>query len=276
MSSRVRRTVLFAGGGTGGHLFPAVSIADRIRELAGEAMTVDISFVGTRRGLEYRLGESLGYPLHLINIRGFVRSFTMSNLLLPFIIVGALIASWRLLRRLSPDLIVGSGGYVCWPVLKIAAMQKIPSVLQEQNSFPGITTRQAAASASRIYLGFAEAKQHLHTRATIMITGNPVRSAICRGARGRGLKAYGLDSRKKTILILGGSQGARAINRAVIGSLQRCRLPDNIQLLWQTGKRDYTEVAMQMGSKVTGCSLFPFAEQMETVYAVADLAIARA
>lgn len=268
--------IVFAGGGTGGHLFPAIAIADRITELVQNKMTVDIAFVGTKRGLEYRMRESLGYPLHLINVRGIARSLTLRNLLVPFILIGALVQSMLLLRKLSPDVVVGTGGYVSWPVLKVAAFRKIVSVLQEQNSFPGITTRRLAQRAERIYLGFEKAREHLRTKGKIIVTGNPVRASVVNGSRAEAVKAFGLDPEKKTILVLGGSQGARTVNNAVLASLEKTQLPAEYQLLWQTGKRDYKEVTARSGRKVTGCALFPFADRMDLVYAAADLAIARA
>ncbi|TET94252.1 MAG: undecaprenyldiphospho-muramoylpentapeptide beta-N-acetylglucosaminyltransferase [Candidatus Zixiibacteriota bacterium] len=268
--------IVFAGGGTGGHLFPAIAIADRITELVQNKMTVDIAFVGTKRGLEYRMRESLGYPLHLINVRGIARSLTLRNLLVPFILIGALVQSMLLLRKLSPDVVVGTGGYVSWPVLKVAAFRKIVSVLQEQNSFPGITTRRLAQRAERIYLGFERAREHLRTKGKIIVTGNPVRASVMNGSRSEAIKAFGLDPEKKTILVLGGSQGARTVNNAVLASLEKTQLPAEYQLLWQTGKRDYKEVTARSGRKVTGCALFPFADRMDLVYAAADLAIGRA
>lgn len=276
--------IVFAGGGTGGHLFPAIAIADRITELVQNKMIVDIAFVGTKRGLEYRMRESLGYPLHLINVRGIARSLAFKNLLVPFILIGALVQSMLLLRKLSPDVVVGTGGYVSWPILKVAAFRKIATVLQEQNSFPGITTRRLAERAERIYLGFEKAREHLRTRGKIIVTGNPVRASVMNGSRAEAIKAFGLDPEKKTILVLGGSQGARTVNNAVLNSLEKAQLPAEYQLLWQTGKRDYKEVAArqgrtltaQAGRKVTDCALFPFADRMDLVYAAADLAIARA
>jgi len=268
--------ILFAGGGTGGHLYPAVAIADRISQLMIGRGDVDIRFVGTRHGLEYRIRDTLGYPLDLINMRGLVRSFTPRNLLLPFVIVGALIKASLLLGRFSPDVVVGTGGYVSWPVLRMAHARRIPTVLQEQNSYPGIATRHAARQAGRIYLGFERAADYLKTSAEIIVTGNPVRASILGGSRNEAMKTFGLDPNKQTILVLGGSQGARAINNAVLKSLQNKTLTDKYQLLWQTGKGDYKDVTARAGDKASGCSLFPFADRMDLVYAATDVAVARA
>ncbi len=268
--------IIFAGGGTGGHLFPAIAIANRIGEMLKNNGGSEILFVGTKRGIEFRMKEKLGYPLHLINMRGIVRSLTLKNLLVPFVIIGALLKSYFLLNRFKPDVVVGTGGYVSWPVLKMANWKKINTVLQEQNSFPGITTRQLAGKAACIYLGFKKANEFLNTNSEIKVTGNPVRKTISGGNREEALKEFGLDNSKKTILILGGSQGARAINEAVLAGFEKLNVSNRYQLLWQTGKRDYTEVTALAGRKVQDCTLFPFAHNMEQVYAAADIAIARA
>ncbi len=275
MPEQVAR-LIFAGGGTGGHLYPAIAIANRVQELLMERMRVDIRFVGTRRGIEYARRDNLGFPLELINIRGLARSLTPANLLVPFLVIGSLIKCWMLMKRVRPHVVVGTGGYVAWPVLRAAAWRGIPCVLQEQNSFPGITTRKLAPHVQRVYLGFAQAREHLKTSAKIMITGNPVRTEIARGDRGRALAAMGLSQDKKTILILGGSQGAHAVNQAILKSITSQGLPDEVQLIWQTGKRDYKEVAAQVEDQGLGLSLFPFADDMASVYAAADFVIARA
>lgn len=266
--------IVFAGGGTGGHLFPALAIADRIREiLAGK---VEIVFVGTKRGIEYRMRDRLGYPLELINIRGLVRSFTLKNLLVPFLVVGSLLRSKAILKKYRPDIVIGTGGYVSWPILKAAARRKIITVLQEQNSYPGMATRQLASRAARVYLGFEEANEYLPGEAHTIITGNPVRAGVTAGDRAAALKEFKLDPGRKTILVLGGSQGARPVNEAVLKDVKAGRLDEKYQLLWQTGRGDYKDVVASLGERANNHSLFPFAHQMNLVYAAADLAIARA
>lgn len=268
--------IIIAGGGTGGHLFPAIAIADRVSELLKDKMAIEITLVGTKRGLEYRMKDELGHPLKTINMRGIVRGFTLFNLLVPFVVLIALMQSARLISRLRPDIVIGTGGYVCWPVLKMAGWKGIRTLLQEQNSYPGVATRQLAAGAAKIYLGFEKAKEFLKTRAEIIVTGNPVRKSIAAGDRARALETFGLSPQRKTILILGGSQGARSINNAILASLDRNKLNQGYQLLWQTGRRDHKEVEEKAAEKVSNCALFPFARQMDLVYAAADLVIARA
>ncbi|MEE8577401.1 MAG: undecaprenyldiphospho-muramoylpentapeptide beta-N-acetylglucosaminyltransferase [candidate division Zixibacteria bacterium] len=269
-------TLMFAGGGTGGHLFPAVAIAERVVEMLTPARTVDVHFVGTRRGIEFRLKEKLGYELHLIDIRGLVRSFTWRNLLLPFIIMRALRQATKLITRIKPDVVVGTGGYVAWPVLRQAAARKIPTVLQEQNSYPGITTRKLASQATHIYLGFEGARRHLPADCQVTVSGNPVRRAIVEGDRADAHRHFGLDPNKNTILILGGSQGARSINEAIMTSISSGNLPSGSQLLWQTGKLDHESICQRLGLDWSDGKAIAFTDRMDLAYAAADLAIARA
>ena len=269
-------SLIFAGGGTGGHFFPAVAIADRVCELAGDSCEKKITFVGTARGIEYRLRDTLGYPLHVINVRGVERAFTLKNLAVPLLALKSLWQSRTLLKKIVPDLVVGTGGYVSWPVLRMAAIMKIPIVLQEQNSYPGVATRQLVRFATRVYLGYDEARQYLPSQIPLVLTGNPVRRQIASGNRAEALEHFKVDPSRKTILILGGSQGARAINEAVLKSLERRPMPEAYQLLWQTGMNDYAEVMRRLGGSADRHAVFLFEKRMDLVYAAADIVIGRA
>ncbi len=267
--------IIIAGGGTGGHLYPAIAIADKIKELLRNKVKIEILFIGTKRGLEYRIKDKINYPLETLSIRGIVRSLTLKNLLVPFAVISSLLKMNSIMNRFKPDMVIGTGGYVCWPVVSTAIRKNIPAVLQEQNSYPGLSIRKLAAKVQKIYLGFEGAKNWFKTDAEIIVTGNPIRSDIAKGNRAETLKQQNLSLDKKTILILGGSQGARAINNAVLKSLENENLKNSCQVLWQTGKRGYTDVTNQLGNKAN-CSLFPFAHDMQNIYAAADLVIARA
>ncbi len=269
-------SLIFAGGGTGGHFFPAVAIADRVCELAGDSCEKKITFVGTTRGIEYRLRDTLAYPLQVINVRGLERTLTLKNLAVPWLALKSLWQSRRLLKKIVPDLVVGTGGYVSWPVLRMAATMKIPVVLQEQNSYPGVATRQLARFATRLYLGYDEARQYLPNQTPLVLTGNPVRRQIASGNRSEALEHFKLDPSLRTILILGGSQGARAINEAVLKSLENSPLPEPYQLLWQTGMNDYAEVTRRLGESPDRHAVFLFENRMDLVYAAADIVVARA
>ena len=246
--------VIFAGGGTGGHLIPALAIADRLKSRLEPTYKADFLFVGTRRGLEYRIKDKLGYPLILINVRGMARTLTASNLLVPFLLVGAITRSIQLMTRFSPDIVVGTGGYVMGPILLAAALMGKRRVIQEQNSFPGVTTRWLAPRVDRVFLGFGDAVRFLGKKKNTLETGNPIKEIIGKITKEEGRKYFEIDSSSKVILILGGSQGASTLNRNILKNLEG--IPDNYRIIWQTGERDYKEVAAQAGGKAQGRSLF--------------------
>lgn len=266
--------IAFAGGGTGGHFYPALAIAREFERQTSGAL--ECLFFGTTRGIECREREQIGWPLVLLPVRGLARRLTLDNLLVPLWYLISLWKSLRALRSFRPDMVVGTGGYVALPVLKAASWLSIPTALQEQNSYPGITTRAAARTASRIFLGFAEASSYLPSGVKTLLSGNPIRSQIGTIEQASAKAALGLDQRRKTILILGGSQGARAVNQAIIRGLASHFDASQYQLLWQTGTRDYTEVVAAAGEAARIHSLFPFDSRMELMYGAADLAIARA
>jgi UDP-N-acetylglucosamine--N-acetylmuramyl-(pentapeptide) pyrophosphoryl-undecaprenol N-acetylglucosamine transferase len=262
---------LFAGGGTGGHLFPAIAIAN---EMVAIDKDCRIEFVGTRYGIEYRMKDTLGYPLSFIAIRGLARKLSLSLIMFPFRLGISIMQSMRICSRFKPDVVVGTGGYVAGPVIIAAAIKGIPRVLQEQNSYPGLVTRKLAAKTDVVFTAYRKAEEHLSAGVNCKRLGNPIRRSVISGDRTAAIKKFGLKEDRKTILILGGSQGANRINEAVLKSLN-C-LDDKIQLLWQCGKRDYKDVATRLDKKEFVISLFPFSNDMDAVYAAADLAIARA
>lgn len=262
---------LFAGGGTGGHLFPAIAIA---RELALIEPQCRIEFVGTRYGIEYRMKENLGYPLHLIAIRGLARTLSLSLVMFPFRLVLSVIQALRLCSRFKPDVVIGTGGYVAGPVVIAAAIKGIPRILQEQNSYPGLVTRKLASRVNVLFTAYKRAQEYLPSDIVFRRLGNPIRREIIAGDRADAIRKLGLREDRATILILGGSQGAHRINEAVLKSLDS--LDDKVQLLWQCGKRDYKDVAARLNKKDFVISLFPFSNDMASVYAAADLAVARA
>lgn len=266
--------VIFAGGGTGGHLFPALALADKLKQRSSSNLPPEILFCGTKRGLEFRMKEKLGYPLELINVRGMARRLTLVNLLVPFLLVGAIAKSMLIIARFHPDIVIGSGGYVMGPVLIAAIIMGKRRVIQEQNSFPGVTTRKLAGMVDRVFLGFGEASKYLPAKAKMVETGNPIKEVIGTIPPEEGRKYFGIQPGKRVILILGGSQGATAINRNIMRHIDK--LPEDIHLIWQTGERDYKEVAASAGGKVPGRSLFAFTDRIEYGYAAADLVIARA
>jgi UDP-N-acetylglucosamine--N-acetylmuramyl-(pentapeptide) pyrophosphoryl-undecaprenol N-acetylglucosamine transferase len=262
---------LFAGGGTGGHLFPAIAIA---QEMVAIDPQCQIEFVGTRYGIEYRMKDTLDYPLNTLAIRGLPRRISLGLLIFPFRLLIAIIQSWRLCSRFKPDVVVGTGGYVAGPVIIAASLKGIPRALQEQNSYPGLVTRKLAGRADVIFTAYKKAKDYLPPGVPCKRLGNPIRRSIVSGNRADAIEKLGLMQDRMTILILGGSQGAHRINEAVLKSLEF--LDDKMQLIWQCGKRDYKDVAARLNKKEFVYSLFPFSNDMDALYAAADLAVARA
>lgn len=265
--------VIFAGGGTGGHLFPALAIADRLKERVEPEYKAVFRFVGTKRGLEYRLRDKLGYPLSLISVRGIARSGLWRNLIFPFLLIAGLLKSIYLILRINPAVVIGTGGYVMGPVIMAAIALNRRSLIQEQNSYPGLTTRQLAAKVDLVCLGFPAAAAFLKG-SDLVETGNPVKKDIGRFSRDEACRYFGLKPDLPTILIIGGSQGAFSINNNIAAHL--ADLDINYQIIWQTGERAYKEVSALAGGRVKGRALFAFLDRMELAYAAADIAIARA
>jgi len=265
---------IFAGGGTGGHLTPALAIANNLKAKIGNKAEADFLFIGTRRGIEFKVREKLGYPLALINIRGLSRSLSLSNLMFPFLLIGAVLKSMSIIGSFKPDIVIGTGGYVMGPVLLAAYFKGVNRVLQEQNSYPGLTTRRLAPLTDRVFLGFHDAVGYLSEKCRVIDSGNPVNELVGSVPKEEGLRYFEFDHSKKTIMIMGGSQGASNINKNILRNLDG--LDEKYQLIWQTGDRDYKDVTASAGGRVSGRSLFPFTDRIELAYAAADIIIARA
>jgi len=269
-----RLKALFAGGGTGGHLFPALAIADKLKSMLAPDDIADFRFIGTKRGLEYRMHEKLGYPLSLISVRGLTRSGIWGNFVFSILLIGSVFKSIILILRFKPDIVIGTGGYVMGPVIMAAIALNKNRVIQEQNAYPGLTTRQLADKVDRVYLGFGAAAEHLRKPCDVVESGNPVKEKIGKVDRAEGRNHFGFNDTDKVIFIFGGSQGAKRINENIKKYLNN--LPENCQLIWQTGDASYNDIAGIAGGKIKDRALFAFTNEIEYAYAAADLAIARA
>lgn len=269
--------IVLAGGGTGGHLYPAIAIAaEAVKRFPPSEGGVEIVFVGTPRGIETQKIPGLGYRLRLIAVRGLVRTSFWRNLLFPFALLRSLLQAGRILEQEKPDLVIGTGGYVAYPVLWVAVRKKILTLIQEQNSYPGIATRRLAKKVQRVFLAYGEASVYLKRQDNIVLTGNPVRPEIRGGDRVQALKQFRLDPQKKTVLILGGSQGAESINRAILQSLSVLERFGRAQLIWQTGKKMSESIRRVLGNWAVTVRVFDFIDSMAEAYAVADLVVSRA
>ncbi|MFK7758120.1 MAG: undecaprenyldiphospho-muramoylpentapeptide beta-N-acetylglucosaminyltransferase [Flavobacteriales bacterium] len=265
--------VIISGGGTGGHIFPAIAIADEIKRRHPQA---DILFVGATGRMEMTKVPEAGYPIEGLWISGIQRRLTLDNLSFPFKLISSLWNANKIIKKFNPDVAIGVGGYASGPLLKRANARKVKTVLQEQNSFPGITNKWLASGANKICVAYANMERWF-PKEKISITGNPVRALIANATVGKdaALEHFGLDQSKKTVLAVGGSLGARTINHALKSHVEKI-LGDNIQLIWQCGKSFSEESDSISKTHPTGLVLTPFIKEMDMAYAAADVIISRA
>jgi UDP-N-acetylglucosamine--N-acetylmuramyl-(pentapeptide) pyrophosphoryl-undecaprenol N-acetylglucosamine transferase len=267
--------VIISGGGTGGHIFPAVAIADEIKKRNPNA---EILFIGALGKMEMEKVPAAGYRIEGLTIVGFQRKLTFSNFLLPFKIVKSLLKARKILKEFKPQAVVGVGGYASGPTLQAATMLKLPTLVQEQNSFPGKTNKLLASKVNVLCTAY-EGLERYFPKEKIRITGNPVRHEMVtiEGKREEAINYYGFDSSKKTILIIGGSLGARTLNNALVENIAEIARHDEIQILWQSGKLYYEQMLEIMNQKKLGSiKLVQFIDRMDLAYAAADMIISRA
>ncbi|MFN1834713.1 undecaprenyldiphospho-muramoylpentapeptide beta-N-acetylglucosaminyltransferase [Balneola sp. MJW-20] len=265
--------ILIAAGGTGGHVYPAISIADAIRS---EHQNAEILFVGTKNHMEWTAVPKAGYEIVNVWISGFHRRLTLKNLLFPFKLITSLIQSANILRKFRPQVTVSCGGYVAGPVGWVAAKSGIPIVIQEQNSYPGVTNRMLAKDAEKIFTAFEGASKYF-PKEKIQLSGNPVRSVLRSADKKEALKSLNFISDKPVLLILGGSGGARSINQAMLENITSLHDELGLQILWQCGPRYYEGLSAEMDlNKLENLKLTPYIDKMPEAYAAADLVISRA
>jgi UDP-N-acetylglucosamine--N-acetylmuramyl-(pentapeptide) pyrophosphoryl-undecaprenol N-acetylglucosamine transferase len=260
---------LFAGGGTGGHLFPAVAVAEKIRLKEPNSQ---ILFVGTKTKIEGRVVPKLGFGFKSIWIKGFSRKITFENILFPLKLIVSTMQSILINMNFRPKVAIGSGGYVSGPAIFGSSLVGAKIILIEQNSYPGVTTRLLERFADEIHISFADTKKYLRKKEKVFLTGNPIRENLKTIEKSTALKEFGLSSGKKTLLVLGGSLGALSINEAVANSIEKLVEAD-IQIIWQTGKIYYERYKKFSNSKVL---VKDFIENMNYAYSASDLLISRA
>lgn len=262
-------TILFAAGGTGGHIYPAIAIAEAIREKYEHA---SISFVGTKHKIEARIVPQQGYKFFSIWISGFSRSMKLSNILFPLKVVVALVQSFFLILKVKPDIVIGTGGYVCGPVLYIASLLNVTTAVHESNSYPGVTTRLVASRMSTVFITFNATRQWLSPKANTELVGNPTRKNLSQASKSDAYAFFGLDPLKKTVFVFGGSLGASSLNKAM-ADIVHDAIEQHYQIIWQTG-----ETAIQSGMSVQhheSIKVMKYIDRMDLGYAVADLVISR-
>jgi UDP-N-acetylglucosamine--N-acetylmuramyl-(pentapeptide) pyrophosphoryl-undecaprenol N-acetylglucosamine transferase len=261
---------IISGGGTGGHIYPAIAIANEIKKRFPKA---DILFVGASDKMEMQKVPQAGYPIKGLWIAGIQRKLTLQNAIFPLKLASSLIKSFGIIKRFKPDVVIGTGGFASGAVLKVASMLGIPTVIQEQNSYPGITNKLLGKKANKICVAY-ENLERFFPKENLILTGNPVRQDLLSVVEKRteALDYFKLDPTKKTILVLGGSLGARRVNQLIAKEMDWL-LAQEVQIIWQCGKL-YFEEYKHIGNK-ENVQVLAFIDRMDLVYAAADIVISR-
>jgi UDP-N-acetylglucosamine--N-acetylmuramyl-(pentapeptide) pyrophosphoryl-undecaprenol N-acetylglucosamine transferase len=267
--------IIISGGGTGGHIFPAVSIANAIKEQHPEA---EILFVGAEGRMEMQRVPAAGYQIIGLPVAGFDRKHLLKNISVLIKLMKSQIKARRIIKEFKPDAAVGVGGYASGPTLKVAGSMGIPTLIQEQNSYAGVTNKLLAKKACKICVAY-EGMERFFDKEKIILTGNPVRQNLLNQQMSRedAIRSFNLDPTKKTVLIVGGSLGARTINNCVLNGLDQIR-QSGVQFIWQTGKFYINEAKEKIGQAENYPMLHTtdFITDMAAAYSAADLVISRA
>ena len=262
-------TILFAGGGTGGHLYPAIAIAEEILKQDPKAKIV---FAGTKAKIEARVIPQKGFEFHTIWISGFSRRLTINNAVFPLKVLVSVIQSFFVIRNVKPNVVVGTGGYVCGPILFVASVLGIPTVVHESNSYPGVTTRLLAGRVSKVFTTFEITRKWLSPKANIEVVGNPTREELSFVSRKEGSAFFKLDSNKRTVFVFGGSLGAASINKAM-PEIVNDAIANDYQIIWQTGETDWQSAkAIQQHNNIV---VTKYVDRMDCGYAAADIVVSR-
>ena len=265
--------ILIAGGGTGGHVFPGIAVAE---ELRASHPAVEVLFIGGKKGLEATAVPEAGFALRTLATAGFPRRrwwrWPWAALVNVF---GFLQALWIILRE-RPKAVLGTGGYVSGPVSVAAKLLGVPLLLQEQNSIPGLTNRSLSRFADEVHLSFVEARTYFPRRDHLKVTGNPIRAYILAGEREPALREFHLESGRPTLFVFGGSLGAKRINSAAVDALRRLKGRVDVQCILQTGREEFEVVKAVVEKEQLPATVLPFVKKMHLAYAAADLVVCRA
>lgn len=273
MSAQQPYRLIISGGGTGGHIFPAVAIANAFRERHPDAQ---ILFVGAKNKMEMTRVPEAGYQIIGLWISGIQRKLTLSNLLFPIKLMASYLKAMSIVKKFKPHAVIGTGGFASGPIMMAATRFRIPSVIQEQNSYAGLANKQVAAKVSKICVAY-DGMDKYFPKDKIIVTGNPVRKDILSVAtkREKALSHFGFDANKRTLLVIGGSLGARSINESIIAGMERL-IDAEVQLIWQTGKGYYETYRSQLSKfDLRRIRVQDFVREMDLAYAAADVVISR-
>lgn len=270
--------IIVSGGGTGGHIYPAITLINNIKKIVPSAQFL---YVGTKRGLEADIIPRENIPFVTLDINGFERKLTPKN----FIVLGkalkGVIQAASIVKSFKPDVAIGTGGYVCGPILMAASLMGIPSLIQEQNAIPGVTNKILAKFVNKIAVGYERAVSYFPAN-KVVFTGNPIRDDILSCSRDEGLMEFSLATDKKTILVSGGSRGAHSINKAMLEVHKYFANNYRIQIMHVTGKNEYDFVMQGLEEigvnidKVDNISIYPYLYEMPKAMAAADVSVSRA
>jgi UDP-N-acetylglucosamine--N-acetylmuramyl-(pentapeptide) pyrophosphoryl-undecaprenol N-acetylglucosamine transferase len=261
---------ILSGGGTGGHIYPAIAIANELKTRFPDA---EFLFVGAQDKMEMQKVPQAGYKIKGLWISGIQRRLTLDNSLFPLKLMSSLLKSRTIIKEFKPDVVIGTGGFASGPLLQVAAMAGIPTVIQEQNSYPGITNKWLSKKANKICVAY-ENLERFFPKYKLILTGNPVRQDLIdiESKREEGIQFFNLDSKKKTLLVLGGSLGARRVNQLIEKELKNF-LSQDVQVIWQCGKLYFEDYKKYNEGDV---QVMAFIERMDLAYAAADIVISRA
>lgn len=260
---------ILSGGGTGGHIYPAVAIANELKSRFPDA---EFLFVGAKDKMEMQKVPQAGYKIEGLWIAGLQRKLTLQNAMFPFKLIDSLWKSRKIIKQFKPNVVIGTGGFASGPLLQMANMLNIPTVIQEQNSYPGITNKLLSKKANKICVAY-ENLERFFPKEKMILTGNPVRQDLIdiESKRAEAIKYFNLDVNKKTLLVLGGSLGARRVNQLIEKELDTI-LSQNVQVIWQCGKLYFEDYKKYNSNNV---QVLAFIDRMDLVYSAADIVISR-
>ena len=266
--------IIISGGGTGGHIFPALAIANEFKRRYANA---EILFVGAEGRMEMTKVPEAGYRIIGLWISGLQRKLTISNLSFPFKLISSYLKAGSIVREFKPDAVIGTGGYASGPVMLAATKNNIPTLVQEQNSYAGLTNKQLAQKANKICVAYSGMEKYFPA-SKVVLTGNPVRKDIIdiESKREKALNYFAFNTIDRTLLILGGSLGARTINESILAGIDKL-IDAHVQVIWQTGKLYYAGIKSQLENKdLRKIRVVDFLKQIDLAYAAADVVISRA
>lgn len=269
-----RKRIILSGGGTGGHIYPALAVADALKQIDP---TIDILFVGAQGRMEMEKVPAAGYPIEGLWISGFQRRLTFDNVLFPFKLVNSMWKAGKILSRYKADLAVGFGGYASGPLLQMAVRRNIKTAIQEQNAFPGATNRLLAGQVDRIFTAYPDMSKYFDPGKTVY-TGNPLRGILLDDppATAESRQYFNLDPAKKTVLVFGGSLGAGILNTSMDSSERLINSRRDVQWIWQTGQYYESKYRNSATAGLNHVKQLTFLDRMDLAYAAADLVVCRA